>query len=85
MPIDLHAELHRYEASLITKALVASGGSVTKAARLLGLTHQGLNFILNGRHKELLDYRIPRHKRRRSIITKPQPAEKSRKKAAPKR
>jgi transcriptional regulator with PAS, ATPase and Fis domain len=65
---SLDAEVLRYEGSLIRKALEDSGGSVTKAARLLGVTHQGLAFILNGRHSDLLSIRTPVKKRRRSII-----------------
>ena len=65
---SLDAEVLRYEGSLIRKALEESGGSVTRAARLLGVTHQGLAFILNGRHSDLLSVRTPVKKRRRSII-----------------
>jgi len=65
---SLDAEVLRYEGTLIRKALEDSGGSVTRAARLLGVTHQGLAFILNGRHSDLLAIRTPVKKRRRSII-----------------
>jgi hypothetical protein len=65
---SLDAEVLRYEGSLIRKALEDSGGSVTRAARLLGVTHQGLAFILNGRHSDLLSIRTPVKKRRRSIM-----------------
>ena len=65
---SLDAEVLRYEGSLIRKALEEAGGSVTRAARLLGVTHQGLAFILNGRHSDLLSIRTPVKKRRRSII-----------------
>jgi len=65
---SLDAEVLRYEGSLIRKALEDSGGSVTRAARVLGVTHQGLAFILNGRHSDLLSIRTPVKKRRRSII-----------------
>lgn len=65
---SLDAEVLRYEGSLIRKALEDAGGSVTRAARLLGVTHQGLAFILNGRHSDLLSIRTPVKKRRRSII-----------------
>lgn len=58
----------RYEGDLIRRALEATGGSVTRAARLLGITHQGLAFILNGRHRNLLAIRKPVKPRRRSII-----------------
>lgn len=65
---SLDAEVLRYEGSLIRRALEDSGGSVTRAARMLGVTHQGLAFILNGRHNDLLAIRTPVKKRRRSII-----------------
>ena len=65
---SLDAEVLRYEGSLIRKALEDSGGSVTRAARILGVTHQGLAFILNGRHSDLLSIRTPVKRRRRSII-----------------
>lgn len=65
---SLDTEVLRYEGSLIRRALEESGGSVTRAARLLGVTHQGLAFILNGRHNDLLSIRSPVKRRRRSII-----------------
>jgi tetratricopeptide (TPR) repeat protein len=67
-PLSLEEEVLRYEADLIKNALDTSGGSVTRAARKLGITHQGLAFILNGRHKSLLSARKPAKPRRRSII-----------------
>lgn len=66
--ISLEDRVHRFEGRIIKRALEASGGSVTRAARLLGITHQGLAFILNGRHKNLLAVRTPVKPRRRSII-----------------
>lgn len=65
---SLDTEVLRYEGDLIRRALRDSGGSVTRAARLLGVTHQGLAFILNGRHSDLLSIRTPVKRRRRSII-----------------
>ena len=65
---SLDAEVLRYEGTLIRRALEESGGSVTRAARLLGVTHQGLAFILNGRHSDLQAIRTPVKRRRRSII-----------------
>ena len=65
---SLDSEVLRYEGRLIRRALEESGGSVTRAARLLGVTHQGLAFILNGRHSDLLAIRTPVKRRRRSII-----------------
>ena len=64
----LEEQVLRYEGDLIKRALDASDGSITRAARLLGLTHQGLAFILNGRQKSLLSSRKPVKRRRRSII-----------------
>jgi tetratricopeptide (TPR) repeat protein len=65
---SLDAEVLRYEGTLIRRALEECGGSVTRAARRLGVTHQGLAFILNGRHTDLLAIRTPVKRRRRSII-----------------
>lgn len=65
---SLDSEVLRYEGNLIRRALEESGGSVTRAARLLGVTHQGLAFILNGRHSDLQSIRTPVKRRRRSII-----------------
>jgi tetratricopeptide (TPR) repeat protein len=64
----LEEQVRLYEGQLIKQALEASDGSVTRAARMLGVTHQGLAFILNGRHKSLLTARKPVKRRRRSII-----------------
>ncbi len=64
----LEEQVRHYESKLIKQALEASAGSVTRASRMLGLTHQGLAFILNGRHKDLLAARKPVKRRRRSII-----------------
>lgn len=64
----LEAEVLRYERELIQRALESVGGSVTRAARTLGITHQGLAFILNGRHQSLLAVRTPIRHRRKSIF-----------------
>jgi transcriptional regulator with GAF, ATPase, and Fis domain len=63
-------EVHKRESDLISAALAEAGGSVTRAARLLGLTHQGLCYIINHRHKDLLGERAPIRVRRKSIIKK---------------
>lgn len=64
----LETEVLRYERQLIQRALESVGGSVTRAARKLGITHQGLAFILNGRHQSLLAARTPIRHRRKSIF-----------------
>jgi tetratricopeptide (TPR) repeat protein len=65
---SLEEQVLHYEGNLIRQALETADGSVTRAARMLGVTHQGLAFILNGRHKSLLAARKPVKRRRRSII-----------------
>ena len=67
---SLGEEVRRYEGSLIKMALDAAQGHVTQAAQLLGITHQGLAYILEGRHKDLLSARTPVRRRRRSITGK---------------
>jgi two-component system, chemotaxis family, chemotaxis protein CheY len=57
-----------YEAKFIREALETEQGSITHAARRLGLRHQSLIHILKTRHKELLGLRTPAKPRRRSII-----------------
>jgi DNA-binding NtrC family response regulator len=68
---SLYGALHEYEARLIEQALEDAGGSITKEARLLGLTHQTLTAKLEGRHRRLLAKRKPPIKRRKSIIKEP--------------
>jgi two-component system response regulator HydG len=65
---SLVEEVLRYEKGLIRRALDSAQGGVTRAARLLGTTHQALIAILNTRHQDLLDVRKPAQRRRRSII-----------------
>lgn len=64
----LENEVLRFEGELIQRALETAGGSVTRAARMLGVTHQGLAFILSGRHKSLQTVRTPVRRRRKSIF-----------------
>lgn len=68
---NMYEVVHAFEARLIERALEEAGGSVTKAARILGLTHQTLGTILNTRHKGLADKRTPVRRRLRSIFRKP--------------
>lgn len=60
----------KYEARFIEQALREEGGSVTQAARRLGLSHQTLGAIIKTRHQNLRGKRSPEIKRRKSIITK---------------
>ncbi len=78
-PCDLNEEVRQFERAHIKQALQASGGRITKAAKLLGLKHhQSLMTILNTRHQDLLASRLPARKRHRSIIKKPLTLVKSR-------
>jgi transcriptional regulator with PAS, ATPase and Fis domain len=64
----LDEEKHHFEARLIARALERHNGNVTPAARELGLSHQGLSDILDGRHRELAGARRPKRNRRKSIM-----------------
>jgi tetratricopeptide (TPR) repeat protein len=68
---SLYGAVHELEAKLIGQALEESGGNITRAARLLGLSHQTLISILETRHKALAGKRKPAQKRLKSIIKKP--------------
>ena len=67
---SLYSAVHELEAKFIERALDMEGGSVTRAARRLGLKHQSLAHMLHTRHKELNSKRTPARKRLRSIIKK---------------
>ena len=67
---SLQDEVLRREGELIEKALEVADGSVTRAARQLGLTHQGLCYIINHRHQKLLGARSQIRIRRKSLIKK---------------
>src|SRR5215217_4521489 len=59
----LEEEVNHFEARLIARALERENGSVTRAARELGLTHQGLSKILDSRQSSLAGARRPKRKR----------------------
>ncbi len=69
---SLEDEMRTHEGRLIKLALASAQGSVTRAARLLNVTHQGLAYILNGRQQGLLAGRKPARPRRVSLMH-PQP------------
>ena len=51
------------EHDAIKRALEQANGSVTYAARNLGISFQALTYMLNTRHKDLLNYRTPVRRR----------------------
>ena len=57
-----------YEARFIREALEAEQGSISRAAKRLGIRHQSLIHILKTRHQDLLGLRTPARTRRRTII-----------------
>jgi tetratricopeptide (TPR) repeat protein len=64
-PCDLQTEVLRYEGALIRQALTKVSGSVTRAAALLGMSYQGLAYVIESRHKDLLKERSPIRRRSR--------------------
>jgi CheY-like chemotaxis protein/tetratricopeptide (TPR) repeat protein len=65
------------EQAVIERALRDAGGSVTRAARLLGFRHhQSLIHLINSRHKELLKTRSPVRKRRHHLFSPPKKTKK---------
>jgi tetratricopeptide (TPR) repeat protein len=67
---SLDQEVKHFEAQLIKRALDQANGSVTRAARLLNITHQGLAWSLQNKHQHLLRARTPVRPRRKSIMFK---------------
>jgi tetratricopeptide (TPR) repeat protein len=61
----LQEKVLKYERSIIRQALAQSNGSVSHAASLLGLSHQGLAYVIESRHPELLKERTPIRRRPR--------------------
>ncbi len=56
---DLGQAVLEHEGALIKQTLVKVNGRVTHAAKLLGLSHQGLAYIIASRHPHLLPERSP--------------------------
>lgn len=67
---SFNEQVRQFENKILREALEEANGSVTRAARALGLTHQGLCYIINHRHKNLLSARAPIRVRRKSLIKK---------------
>lgn len=64
-PCKLPSEVLKFEASLIRQALAQANASVTRAAALLGMSYQGLAYVIGSRHKDLLKERSPIRRRAR--------------------
>ena len=61
----LPEEVLKFERSLIKNTLANVSGSITSAAKLLGVSHQRLAYILETRHRDLLNERTPVRRRSR--------------------
>ncbi len=68
---SLYGAVREFEAKFIEQALEDEGGSISHAAKLLGVSHQALSKMLRNRHKSLLSKRTPAQRRLRSVIKKP--------------
>jgi tetratricopeptide (TPR) repeat protein len=67
---SFYGAVRELEARLIEQALELEGGSVTRAARRLGMKRQTFTQMLNMRHRNLFDKRTPPEKRLKSIVKK---------------
>lgn len=67
-PGTLESKVLEYENALIKRALIESNGAVTHAATLLGTTYQGLAYIIETRHRDLLSARSPVRRRHKKLI-----------------
>jgi transcriptional regulator with GAF, ATPase, and Fis domain len=72
-PCNLQSEVLKFEGSLIRQALAQANGSVTRAAKLLSLSYQGLAYVIGSRHKELLKVRSPIRRRSRKDLDSESP------------
>jgi len=66
----LGEEIQSYEHELIKRALETAQGSVTHAARNLGISYQALGYMLETRHKALMTERTPLRRRLRKALSK---------------
>ena len=63
----LTEDIRSFEHDVIKRALEKAGGSVTHAARGLGMSYQALSYMLQTRHKDLLEQRTPVKRRPRKF------------------
>ena len=61
----LNEEIHSVERYLIKHALEANEGSLTRAAKTLGISYQELHYMLETRHRDLSHLRTPVQRRKR--------------------
>ena len=59
---ELSATLHSVNVEMVRWALIKTGGNLTQAGKLAGLTHKGVSYIVD-RHPELEGFRVKRRTR----------------------
>lgn len=64
-PFNFHEEVLKLENSLIRNTLAKVNGSITHAAEQMGMSYQGLAYIIQRRHPDLLKQRSPVRRRSR--------------------
>ncbi|HXT63017.1 MAG TPA: response regulator [Pyrinomonadaceae bacterium] len=75
---SIRAEIKKLERQLIARALRDAGGSVTQASKLLGLKHhQSLISLLESRHRDLVEQRSIKKRRRHHLFSKPKGSKKA--------
>jgi tetratricopeptide (TPR) repeat protein len=74
--VTLDEMMRRFENGIIRQALTASQGSITRAALLLGVSHQRLGYILESRHRDLQAVRTPARTRQNTIKLQSKPKHK---------
>ncbi len=52
LSLDLRSEIQKLEASLVQRALAASNGNISKAAKLLGISRPHLYGLMKGQTAE---------------------------------
>jgi tetratricopeptide (TPR) repeat protein len=60
----LQTEVLKFEEKLIREALTQADGRLTRAASQLRMSYQALAYIIESRHRDLMDKRSPIHRRR---------------------
>jgi tetratricopeptide (TPR) repeat protein len=64
-PFNFFDEVHRLEENLIRNKLSEANGRVTAAAKRMGMSYQGLAYMIQNRHPDLLKERTPVRRRSR--------------------
>lgn len=70
---SLRRVVRGYEARFVEQALELEEGSVTRAAKRLGIKHQTMTHLLKTRHRQLLRKRTPAVSRKRNLHTSDEP------------